>query len=182
MEQKSTFWKSAMTYGLYLALAVILYSVVLYVIGENLNKTLGALTYIIVAIGILLCQLDYRNKILGGSISYSKALGLGVIVMIFAGLLNSVYTVVIIKIDPTILDQIQIMQEEAMMRKGISDDQIEMASDMMKAFQKPGFIAVMGMLSFAFMGFIISLITSIFVKKNNPDAFEEAMEEVKTED
>jgi hypothetical protein len=41
----------------------------------------------------------------------------------------------------------------------------------------------MGLFGSVFMGTIISLITSIFVKKQaNEDAFDEAMEEVKTEE
>ena len=41
MEHKSTFWKSAMIYGLYLGIVITLYSVILYVAGQNANKSLG---------------------------------------------------------------------------------------------------------------------------------------------
>ncbi len=183
MEQKLPFWKPAMTYGIFLALALILYNVILYVIGENLNKTLGIITYVIMAIGIFICQVNYRNKELNGSINYSKALGFGVAIMLCAGILNALYSVILIKIDPSIMDQIQLMQEEAMYQKGMSDEQIEMAGEVMKKFQSPIVMAISSLFVFALVGFIISLITSIFVKsKNNSDAFDEAMEEVKTEE
>ena len=183
MEQKSTFWKSAMTYGIYLSLVLILYNVILYVTGQNLNQTMGYISYIIMGVGIFLCQQSYRNKELGGYISYSSALGFGVAIMLFAGVLNALYSVILLKIDPSILDQVRIMQEEKMIQQGMSDEQIEMAGQIMSKFQNPIIMAVTALLSFAFIGFIISLITSIFIKKKqDEDAFEEAMGEIKSDE
>ena len=172
-----------MTYGIYLAVAIILYNVILYVFGKNLNQTLGLITYVIMGAGIYYCQYNYRNKELGGYIDYSKALGFGVAVMLFAGVLNALYTVIMMKIDPTIMDQIRTMQEEAMLKQGMSDDQIEMAGEMMNKFQSPVIIVISSLFTFAFIGFIISLITSIFIKKKqDEDAFDEAMDEIKSEE
>lgn len=183
MEQKSTFWKSAMTYGIYLAVALILYNVVLYVLGESMNKTLGLVTWVIMAVGIYLCQKDYRDKELGGFIDYSKALGFGVAIMLFAGVLNALYTVILMKIDPSLMEQIRVMQEEALMQQGMSDDQIEMAGEMMSKFQSPLVLVISSLFTFAFIGFIISLVTSIFIKrKEDENAFDEAMGEVKSEE
>ncbi len=183
MEQKSTFWKSAMTYGIYLAVALIFYNVILYVLGESMNQTLGLVTWGIMAVGIYLCQKSYRDRELDGYIDYGKALGFGVAIMLFAGVLNSLYSVILMKIDPSLMEQIRIMQEEALMKQGMSDDQIEMAGDMMSKLQSPLIIVLSSLFSFALIGFIISLITSIFIKrKEDENAFDEAMEEVKSEE
>lgn len=183
MEQKSTFWKSAMTNGIYLSVALILFSVVLYVLGETTNRTMGLLTYIILGAGIYICQLNYRNKELGGYIEYSKALGFGVAVMLFASILNAVFSVILIKLDPSIMEQARIMQEEALMQQGMSDEQIEMAGEMMEKFQSPVFMLISSLFVYALIGFIISLITSIFVKKREDEnAFAESMNEVKPEE
>ena len=183
MEQKSTFWKAAMTDGIYLAVALILYNVVLYVLGENMNKTLGVITYVIMGAGIYICQVNYRNKELGGYIEYSKALGFGATIMLFAGVLYSLYSVILLKIDPSILEQARIMQEEAMLKQGMSDEQIEMMGEMMNKVQNPAVIVISSLLVFALIGFIISLVTSIFVKKKEDEnAFEEAMGEIKSEE
>ncbi|WP_053180726.1 DUF4199 domain-containing protein [Sunxiuqinia dokdonensis] len=183
MEQKSTFWKSAMTYGIYLAVALILYNVVLYVLGESMNQTLGLVTWVIMAVGIYLCQKSYRDTELGGYIDYSKALGFGVAIMLFAGVLNALYSVILMKVDPSLMEQIRIMQEEALMQQGLSDDQIEAAGEMMNKFQSPLLIVISSLFTFAFIGFIISLVTSIFIKrKADENAFDEAMGEVKSEE
>ncbi|WP_282592987.1 DUF4199 domain-containing protein [Gaoshiqia sediminis] len=184
MEQKSTFWKSAMTYGLYLGIALILYNVLLYVAGQNLNTTLGLVSYLIMAAGVFYSQIHYRNTELNGFISYSQALGFGIVVMLFAGVIQSLYSVILIKyLDPSILDQIRVMQEEALMERGMSDEQIEAVGQMMTKMQSPLVIAISGLLTFGFIGFIISLVTSIFVKKNDEEnAFAEAMGEIKDEE
>lgn len=184
MEQQSNFWKSAMTHGLYLGIVLILYSVILYVTGQNLNPTLGYISYVIMAAGVVYFQIQYRNNELGGYISYGKALGYGVAMMACAGVIQSLYTVILMKyIDPTIIDQIRVMQEEQMMAQGLSDQQIEQASSMMSMFQSPIIIAISGLFGFALVGLIISVISSIFVKKADDDsAFTSAMSDIKSEE
>ncbi|MEL7587766.1 MAG: DUF4199 domain-containing protein [Prolixibacteraceae bacterium] len=184
MEEKSTFWPGAMTYGLYVGIAIVLYSVILYVLGQTLNPTLGFISYLIIAAGILLSQLHYRNNQLNGYIKYSTALGFGVAIMLFAGILQSLYTVILFKfVDPSLIDQMRLLQEEAMLKQGLNEESIEAASEMMGKFQSPVIMAVAGLFSSALVGFIISLVTSIFVKKaDDENAFEQAMEEVKKEE
>lgn len=182
MEEKSTFWKSAMTYGLYLGVAVVLYSVILYVLGQMMNPALTWISYVILAAGVYLSQLNYRNKELNGFIKYSTALGFGVAVMLFSGIIQTVFTVVLFKLDASLLDQLRIIQEEALMKQGLPEESIETATEMMSKFQSPVVMAISGLLSMVFIGFIISLITSIFTKKTDEgSAFEEAMEEVEEE-
>ena len=184
MEEKSTYWRSAMTYGLYLGIALILYNMIVYALGQNLNPALAWINYALIAAGVIYSQINYRNRDLDGYISYGKALGFGVAVMVCAGLLQSLYSVILFKyIDPSLLDQLRTMQEEEMLKQGIAEDQIETMSEMMNNVQSPLFIAISGLFGFALFGFIISLITSVFVKRANDDfAFDDAMEEVKKEE
>lgn len=184
MEEKSTFWKSAMTYGLYLAVVLILFSVIIYVSGLILEPKIGYLSMVIYIAGILYAQYSYRNRELNGEISYSQALGFGVAVMLFAGIVSTLYTMILYTyIDPTLIDQMKIGQEDAMIKKGLSEDQIEAAMKMTSKMMTPAWISIMGLLGSIFIGTIVSLITSIFVKKqSNPDSFEDVMEDVKSEE
>ena len=184
MEQKSTYWKSAMTYGFYLGIVLVLYSAILYAIGQNLNNSLSMVSYVIMAGGIFYSQKIYRDMELGGYISYSRALGLGVAVMVFASVLLSLYSIILMRyIDPSILDQIRILQEEAMLERGVSEDQIEMMSEMLDITLKPIVLAISGLFAYALVGLFISLVTSIFVKREDDEnAFDEVMDEVKPEE
>jgi len=183
MEQKSTFWKTAMIYGLYLGIAITLFSVILYVSGQTQNKTLGYLTFLLYAVGVLLAQINYRNHEQHGVISYGQSVGFGVAVILFAGIITALYNIIIFSIDPSLIDQIRIAQEEAMLKKGLTEDQIEASMGMVSKMMSPGIMAISGLIGSVFFGTIISLVTSIFVKRQpNEDSFDEAMEDVKTEE
>lgn len=183
MEQKSIFWKSAMIYGLYLGIAITLYSVILYVTGQSQNKSLGYITILFYAVGIVMSQIYYRNLELNGTISYGQAVGIGVAVMLFAGIVTALYNIIIFKIDPSLIEQIKVLQEEAYLKNGMSEEMIEKTMEMSAKMMTPGVLAISGLFGSVFMGTIVSLVSSIFVKTQpNEDAFEEAMDEVKTEE
>ena len=183
MEQKSTFWKSAMIYGLYIGIVLTLYSVILYVAGQNTNKSLGYLSFLITAVCIVMTQIYYRNRDLNGAISYGQAVGIAVAAMLFSGVITALYTLIIFKIDPSLSDQIKAVQEEAMLKQGLSEEQIDAAMAIASKMMTPGWMAMMSLLSAVFSGTIISLISSIFIKKQpSEDAFDEAMGEVKSEE
>ena len=183
MEQKSTFWKSAMVYGLYVGILLTLYSVVMYVLGQSQNKSLVFVPFILYAVCIVLAQFYYRNNELNGTITYGQAVGIGVAVMFFSGIIAALYSLIIFKIDPSLLDQIKIAQEEAYLQNGMSEEMIEKTMEMSAKMMTPGWMAIMGLLSSVLIGTIISLVSAIFIKKqSNEDAFEDAMEDVKTEE
>jgi len=166
MEQKSAFRRNAMICGLYIGIALIIYQVILYLTHQNMNPSFGWITYVILTVGVFLSQIGYRDNILDGNIKYSTALGYGVSVMIFAGIIQSLYTVVLFKyIDPSLLDKMGSMQEELMIKEGISNDQIEQMSKIMSEFRSPLFLVFSNLLGYAIYGSLISMITSIFVKK-----------------
>jgi len=183
MEHKSTFWKSAMIYGLYLGIVITLYSVILYVAGQNANKSLGYISFLLYAIGIVLVQVYYRDHELNGSISYGQAVGFGVAVMLCAGIITALYSIIIYKIDPSLIEQIKAMTEEQYLKSGMSEDQVETTMSVASKLMTPGILAISGLFSSVLVGTIISLISSIFVKKQlNEDAFDEAMDEIKNEE
>ena len=183
MEQKSTFWRTAALYGLYLGIALTLFSVILYVAGQSQNKTLLLITYPLMAIGIIMTQINYRDRELDGVISYGQAVGFGVAVMFFVGIISALYSIIIFNVDPSLIDQMKIAQEEDMLQKGMSEEQIEASMAITSVIMTPVGLSIMSLLGSVFIGTIVSLITSIFVKRQpNMDAFDEAMEEVKTEE
>jgi len=166
MEQNSTFRRSAMICGFYIGIALIIYQAILYLTHQNMNPSFGWITYVILTVGVFLSQIGYRDNLLDGNIKYSTALGYGVSVMIFAGIIQSLYTVVLFKyIDPSLLDKMGSMQEELMIQRGISDDQIEQMSGIMSKFRNPLFLVFSNLFGYAIYGFLISLITSLFVKR-----------------
>jgi hypothetical protein len=168
MEQKSSsIWSTSFTYGIYLGVAVILLSVVYYVTGNTFSNSSQWVSYAIMIAGVVVAQLAYR-KSLGGTMNYGQALGVGVLTVLFASVLSSIYTYLLYTvIDPSLQEQLRLFTEEQIVKQGnVPEAQMDMAIEMASRFQKPWIMALLGILGGTFAGLIISLITSIFTKKN----------------
>ncbi len=175
MEQKTaSLSKTSIISGIYLGIASILISVIFYVTGNPFSKIATWIGYAVAVAGVVLAQLNFR-KTLGGTMLYGQALGVGILTIVFASILSSIYTFVLYQfIDPSLQDQLRLFTEEQIVKQGkVPEDQIEMAVNMATKFQKPVFLLIFGILGSAFLGLIISLITSIFTKKKPEDNFSE---------
>ena len=170
MEQKSSsLWKSSLTYGVYLGILLILMSVVYYVTGNTFASSATWVSYALMVVGVVYAQVGYK-KVLGGTMTYGQALSVGVLTMLFASVITSIYTYLLYTvIDPSLQEQLRIFTEEKIVQQGLPEEQIDMAVDMATRFQTPIMMLIMGILGGAFFGLIISLITAIFTKKNPSD-------------
>lgn len=170
MEEKSTpIWKSALISGLYLAIALILVSVIFYVMGNPFSKVGQYVSYPIMIGGIILAQLQYK-KALGDTLTYGQAVGVGVLAMVFASVISGLYTYLLYQvIDPSLQEQLRVYTEEQIIKQGVPEEQLEMAVNMAAKFQSPPILFAMSVAGGAFIGTIISLITAIFIKKNPSD-------------
>jgi len=179
MENKPNVWKNAMNGGIIVGVVLIIYSILMYFLDLSLEKWVSWVSYIFFIGGIVYTTIQYRDNVLGGSISYAQALGFGVLVMFFASILTAVYSFVFMTyIDPDFVGKIMEMTQQQMLDQGLSEEQVEQAMEMQKGFMKPGIMALITVPTYAFIGFIFSLITSIFLKKEGvPEVFDDVEEE-----
>ena len=171
MEEKSvSIWKTSLTTGVYLAIVMILVSVIFYVTGNPFSKVAQYLSYPLMIGGIILGQLSYK-KALGGTLTYGQAIGAGVLTMVFASVISGIYNYLLFTvIDPSLQEQMRIFTEEQIIKQGrVPEEQLEMAVNMTAKFQTPVMMFVIGIVGGAFIGLIVSLITGIFIKKNPSD-------------
>ena len=171
MEEKTaSIWKSSLLSGVYLAIVLILVSVVFYVTGYTFSKVAQYLSYPVIIAGIIWGQISYK-KALDGTITYGQALAAGLLTMVFASIISSIYTYLLYAIiDPSLQEQMRIFTEEQMLSKGnVPEAQMEAAMKIASKFQTPLMMTIMGIVGGAFIGLIVSLITAIFIKKNPSD-------------
>ena len=170
MEEKTaSIWKSTFMSGIYLAIVLILISVVFYVTGNTFSKLAQYISYVVMIAGIIYGQINYKKQ-LGGIMTYGQALVAGLLTMVFASVISSIYTYILYTIiDPSLQEQMRIFTEEQLVQRGIPEEQMQMSLDLATKFQTPVMMVVMGIFGGAFIGLIISLITSIFTKKNPSD-------------
>ena len=166
MENKPSLFQHTMTWGAITGIILIVFSLVLYLVHQSANQALGYLSYILLIAGIIIGSIAYRDKVLGGFISYKDAFVMGLLITVFAGILSSFFSFILIRyIDPSVMEQAIAKAEEKMMNRGMPEDQVELAIEKTREFMGSPLTVLVGLLSFAFIGTIISLITAAIVKK-----------------
>ena len=170
--QSNPIMKSAMNYGLYLGLALVLNSVVFYVMGKPFSEVSGYLNYAII-IGIIAWGMSSFQKYLGEEgLSYGRALGFGTLISLFASLIFAFFTFVLYKIiDPGLLAKFIIFMEENFLKAGWPDNKIDMMISFYKKFLTPFIFSLGQIFGVTLGGFIFSLIVAIFFKRQPSNPF-----------
>jgi hypothetical protein len=162
----------AMTYGLYMGLAMILNLVVFYVMGVPFSQYSGYISYAIAIGGIALSMKTYRDNNTEGGVTYGRALGLGTLQSFFASLIVAFFTFVLFKlVDKALIDKLLSFMEEQILRAGISENQAEAAMTMYRKLLTPLTYSLGQIFGVSIMGFILSLIIAIFFQKKSTDPF-----------
>jgi hypothetical protein len=172
-ENPRTQTKVGMKYGLIYGVASIALSLIFYLTGTDLQAKLPQyLNYGVLLGAIILGIRSFRDEDLGGYISYGKSLGTGVVIAFFGSIIVAFYTYLFFNVvDPALIDQMIEMTREKMIESGMPDDQVEMAVDMSARFMTPGWMFTFSILGITFMGFVFSLLASVFLKRNQDNPF-----------
>jgi len=168
---ENTFLRSTMTIGLITGLALIIYTLLLYATNNLLkqNFALSVLNYVILIAGIVIGTRSYRDQSLGGFITYGKALGYGVVVCVFTGIVVGIFTYLLYEvIDPELMEQNMKVIQEEMLNRGMSADQVEAMTEMQARFRTPFMMLIGSIFTYSLLGLIFSLVTSAFLKKDKP--------------
>lgn len=164
---KKPMFKPAFTYGLLTAVGLIALSLIIYFAGLMEASWLNYVSYLILLVGILLGTKAFRDEFRGGFISYGTALGFGVLTVFFAAVITAVFTYLFYTLlAPDALEQVRAMTERSILEANprVTDQELDLAL----RFVSPGFISVMSVFSYVFFGFLLSLLTSAFLKKTDP--------------
>jgi divalent metal cation (Fe/Co/Zn/Cd) transporter len=175
-KSKRLFWNKAMLWGLYMSLALILFTSILY-ITDNFFITLRSwIDTIIIVVSIVLCAMAFKSKLPEDeAFPYSRALGLGIATSFFSSIIIGLFYFILYQyIDPSLIEEIIIEAEEALIETGFGEAMIEQQT----RFINPAFLSVQHMFNIVFSGLLVSLITSIFLRIKPQDGFAEAMSEV----
>jgi len=164
----------AMNYGAILGLFLVAITVILWVVGVddkqsiipallNNGLTIAFITYAII---------QYRDINNNGFISYGASLKLGTTVAFFSSIILAFYSVIFISyIDTEAVSEAVKITEQAMLKDDpeISDEKLDASLQTVIKFMQPHWIMIIGMLVGTFIGFLYSLVISIFVKKEDPN-------------
>lgn len=168
---KSVMLKSAATNGAILGLISILFVVIAYMTGDIYKgkSWLNWAGMIISVAALIYMAINYRKTTCGGFISYGNAFIYCWVTYIFAGVISVAFVVLLqTVIEPDYMEKMADVQREMLLKRGMSDSQVEQSMAIASKFQTPLFVLIIGNVWNALIGLVISLITAIFVKKDRP--------------
>jgi hypothetical protein len=170
MEEKVNVWKANLTNGLILALESIVFSLMLYFFDLTFNKTIGYLNLPVQLALLYFLLKSYRDNFMHGQITYGQSVGAGMVMFVYVVVIMAVYTYILwAVIDPGLVKKSLAMAEEAMVKKGAPQAAIDAGMAFTAKIMKPGIMAVFTIFGGMFGGVIMTLLVSIFVKKEgNP--------------
>ncbi len=165
--------KGAMHYGLYIGIALVLNSVIFYVMGKPFSEYTGYISSIIIIGGLCWALWSFREYSGDLGLPYSKALGFGTMLSLFASLIVAFYTFVLYKIvDPGLTDKFLIFLEENLLKAGTHENQVDTMMNIYKKFLSPLTLSIGQVFGLTFQGFVFSLILAIFFKRQPADPFQ----------
>ena len=170
MEDKVTVSQIGIKYGIIMGLIFIVLGMIFQFLDLDMEtlQIVGNTNYVVLIIGIVLAHKAFKE---GGDgyLSMGQGLGIGTLISLIGGALSGVFSYIYIKfIDDSMLTKIKDFQIEKMEDQGMDDATIEKSMEMIGKFMSAEMIPVWSVLGMLFIGFILSLIVSLFTKKANP--------------
>ncbi len=170
---KSTHWQLVIKYAIAYALSFIGFQLLLFIASVEQDKIKWIVFTINMAISFAVLFISLRsrrNEQLGGYITYGKALATGSLILLLASVVMAVWTYIFSAfIDADGIKASMELAKRQMIEQGASEEQIAMGKKMADVFSSPSTLAVTSFFGTFVIGFIVLLITGIFVQKVNPD-------------
>ncbi len=159
-------------FGIATSVVSFIYTLVLYFLGFHGEKMeqgqiLGWGGLVIFIVGLVLSIRAARAEKLedGKAFTYGNGFGTGFLTAVFVGIMGSILGYLYGSyINPEMSDYAWAMQEQQMIEKGMSDEQIEQVEGMTRKMMSPGAQAIFAVVGSLFMGAIFSLIIAIFTR------------------
>ena len=170
MEENVNVWKTNLNNGLIMGLVGIVYTLIIYFLNLTFNQYQGIVFYIIQIVLVYFLLKTYRDNFMHGQITYGQSVGAGVIIYLYYAIIMAIFTYILYTVIDTGLVTKQLaFFEQKMVDKGTPQAAIDAAMSMQTKIMKPAIMAPLSIFGTMFLGVIITLLVSIFIKKEgNP--------------
>ncbi|MBE0641910.1 MAG: DUF4199 domain-containing protein [Bacteroidales bacterium] len=167
-----SFWRNTLVHGLITGGLLMLFYLLMYILNMLDQYVVQLVVYfILLAGGMYYGTKTYRERMLGGFMSYSKALGSTFMISFWAGALYTLFTFVFLKyFDPGLIDVMLQQAEERVLKMmpDISDDMLQDQLDTQRRMMESGLGYVWSFVGNLVISFILALLVSIFLKREDP--------------
>jgi hypothetical protein len=178
MENRVSVWKANLNNGIILGLAGIVFTLVLWFTEQTNNNKIGWIWFLVLAVALYFMIKAYRDNYLRGFITYGQSVGAGVVIMLYYAIISAIFGYILYKfLDPGLIDKMMIAAEEAMIERGVPESAMEQGLNVQKKMMTPAFISGMSIFSTMLVGTILSLLISIFTRREGNPLIDDTIEE-----
>jgi zinc transporter ZupT len=168
MEKPSTA-RIALKWGLISAIAVIIFSTVIWITEFWRNGWASNLTFLLLIPVLVMAYKEFKEAN-NGFMSFGEGLGLGVLLSGVSAIISGIFSYIYMNfIDNTFMSKMIDFQREQMTEKGLTDEQIDQSMQMIQKFTSPGLAFIFGIIGWLVVGFIFSLIVTAIMRKSKPE-------------
>ncbi len=168
MPEKPSTARVALKWGVISGIVSVVFTLILFLTNQIGNQALGFFPLVFAIVLIVLAMREYRS-LNEGYLSFGEGFGVGALVAAIGGLISATFsTIYTTFVDTTFYERLADTMQEQWEKQGLSDVQIEQASEMTKMFQSPGLLFAIGLISSVIGGIILSLIIAAIMRKNRP--------------
>jgi len=170
MEEKVSVWKANLTNGVIFGLIGVVWTLVMYFFDLYFDKIQGWILLAVLLVVLYFMLKSYRDNYLHGFMTYGQSLGAGVIIFLYSAIISAIFTYILYKfIDTGLVAKQLAMTEELMVKRGAPQQAIDAGMAFQRKLMVPEIMAPFSIVINMFIGTIISLIVSIFTRKEgNP--------------
>lgn len=157
----------AMINGMYMGVALIIFSLILYVLDVPHDNFVQYFSYVIMIAFTFVFVKQWRDKHNGGFLSYGGAFSNGFLTILFATILSAIYTYIFFQLIAPGEIQVLIAEAEEKMYENpnMTEEQVELAMKYTAMMMTPIMMSVWVTVGGAIGGAVISALLAIFLKK-----------------
>ena len=164
--------KIALNYGIILGFALILISVAVYAMGMAYKQDwkVSVISFLI-TVAIIALGIKKFKEANSGFLTLGQGLKTGMAVSLIGAILLVIYTLVFINfIEPNFVENMMEAGRQKMLdNPKLSEEQIDAALEMQKKFMGPFAMSAFILIWYLFIGFVISLISSLIMQKKQEE-------------
>lgn len=155
-------WKPLLAVGALSGLAQIAAGVIMYLAGFYFDPRSALVSLVILALAIVLGTTWYGRTVPMGSMTYWRALSVGVVIGVCTGLVYAIYNIVsIAAIYPNFLEDMVQAQMARLEASGLDDSQLQQQLTSIRARATVRGVAMTNLGALSFLGAGISALTAI---------------------
>ncbi len=162
----------AIRMGALIAVMLIIYTLLLYITGQASNKYMGWISYALMTIGLWLGTKNFRDENNSGLITFGRAYLMSFLTALYCSIVYGLFAYFYFKFlaRDTMQEMLTIAEQEMLNNSQVTEEQATQAMDIYKKYVFiPFTLAIGSVLSFTFLGALISLLVASITQRKNTD-------------